>query len=290
MKLLKRYYLFFKRVTSEVIDIFFYFLYRKKSILLKEKRGTIALVLGNGPSLKAFLKNKHFFFGNYDLYVCNSFASTFFYEILKPKNYSILDPVYFELKDYRVVSRLINVLEVWELIFKKTKWPLTIYTSLFPGDIKKIDDIINRFGENKFLTWINLPPIKFYGSNKNHFYSKGIGLIGGMTVTHLSLHIAILNKHKEIYLAGVDHDWIENIHYDKEMHKVYLFNKHFYDKTRLYYGEGVLKDIDLSAEFTNLGKSFRGFMQLNDFARHKGINVYRCTKSFLYFIPFKKIE
>jgi hypothetical protein len=290
MKLLKRYYIFFRRVAFEIMDIFFYFLYRKRTILLKEKREAIALVLGNGPSLEAFLKNKQFFFGNYDLYVCNGFARTFFYEMLKPKNYSILDPVYFDLKDDRVVSKLIDVEEVWELIFKKTNWPLTIYTSLFPGDIKKIDEIINRFGENKWLTWVNLCPIKFYGSKKNHFYSKCIGLIGGITVIHLSLQIAILNKHKEIYLAGVDHDWIENINYDADTHKVYLLNKHFFDETRLYYGEGVLKDIDLSVEFANIGKSFQGFMQLLDFAKYKGVNVYRCTKSFLYFIPFKKIE
>jgi hypothetical protein len=285
--LIKTIYLFFKEGFLLVLDCVTYVIYKNKAIFLPKKAYPNALILGNGASLGELLENKLSYLQEYDIYVCNGFAKSSYYEILKPKYYSLLDPLYFDLNDNRVVSKSLDVLEVWEAIFSKTNWPVIIYTRLF--SVQEIAKLKERFGNNENLTWVNLAPAKFYSSKRFFFYSKKIGLAGGTTVVHLSLQIAILSGYNEIFLAGVDHNWFENIKYDTENKKAYLVDKHFYDEKRIYYGEGVLEKIDLITEFKSFAQTLADFKELLQFSIYENVNVFRCTRSFLHFIPFKTI-
>ena len=250
--------------------------------LAKERK---AYVLGNGPSLAEFLQSE-VSVKDADLFVCNGFALTGYFEQLRPANYFLHDPLFFDLQHEKVTSRGVPVLDIWEALFEKTKWPLTLYTSL--NDPSGFLSVKERYPDNPFISFVNLNPVKFLGKNRYDYYAKGLGLIGGMTVVHLSLQIAILSRYKEVYLVGVDHDWCQNIKYDEQNHKVYLLNKHFFDEVKLYYGEGILSHIDLAVEFDSFARSLSGFKELAAFGRQLNVEIFRASRSFLHFIPYKR--
>jgi hypothetical protein len=278
------------KIVSEVVnlirDIYLFFRYYKKRVKLKLKKEN-SIVIGNGPSFSSFLENNRSIVSNYELFVCNGFVSTSEFSLLKPENYCLLDPLYFDLDNEQVVNCVNDVLKTWDHLVAKTKWPMSLYVSIY--DSKKLKAIELFLNSNKFLRIVNVLPIKFQSILKNYFYSKGMGLIGGMTVTHLSLQISILKQNKNIYLVGVDHDWFKNISYDDDSNNVGLLNTHFYGDEMLFYGSGQLKEINLAMDLNNIAKSMFGFIELNEFAKFRCLKLFRASKSFLHFLPFKAL-
>jgi hypothetical protein len=279
------------KIVSEVVnlirDSYLFFRYYKKRVNLKLNKEN-SIVIGNGPSFSSFLENNRSIISEYELIVCNGFVSTCEFNLLKPENYCLLDPLYFDLDNEQVVNYVNDVLETWDNLVAKTNWPMSLYVSIH--DSKKLKAIQPYLDKNKFLRIVNVLPIKFHSILKNYFYSNGIGLIGGMTVTHLSLQISILKQNKNIYLVGVDHDWFKNIRYDDDSNNVGLLNTHFYGDEMLFYGSGQLKEINLAIDLNNIAKSMFEFIELNEFAKLRCLNLYRASKSFLHFLPFKTIE
>lgn len=285
-KFIKYYLLKTQTIYFDLRDLYIYLRHINKRVNYSalNKSSKKALVFGNGPSMKYFLESD-LTFDNADLFVCNGFAITDYYEILKPDNYVLLDPAYFDFNNKFVKERTNDVIETWDAILSKTVWEMTLYTSVE-------DDASLKFIEKKItrkITWINIFPAHFSGKKIYKFALSGLGLLGGQTVTHFSLQIAILKSYEEVYLCGVDLDWVENIKYDENNNKVFLDNKHFYDETKLYYGEvGPYEDSSLIQEFNALHKTFKSFKELHDFAKYLNVKVFRATKSFLHFIPFKQ--
>lgn len=289
MKHLKKIiYFLFQKIQLKYLDFRDLYVYsRNKSKRVKyselNKKNNTALIFGNGPSLNVIL-NQTVKLDNADIFVCNGFATTNSYEILKPRNYVLLDPLYFDFDNKYVKERINNVIETWDAIISKTTWKINLYTSV-------LDDASYKFIKSKItsnITWVNILPLSFKGNQKYKYIINGLGLLGGQTVTHFSLQIALLKRYEEVFLCGVDLDWVENIKYDYNNNKVYLLNKHFFDETKLYYGEaGLYKDASLILEFNSLYKTFMSFNELYNFAKHLNVKVFRATKSFLHFIPFK---
>jgi hypothetical protein len=280
---------FFQKIYTfylDLRDLYSFQLNKRKRINYPglNKKNNKALIFGNGPSLKNILK-KNFELDKADIFVCNGFAIADNYEILRPINYVLLDPAYFDFENKFVKERLNNVIETWDAILLKTTWDMTLYTSV--SDDASLKVIKKKITKN--ITWINIFPLHFYGRKMYYYLLDGLGLLGGQSVTHFSLQIAILKRYKEVYLCGVDLDWVENIKYDESNNKVFLLNKHFYDETKLYYGEaGLYQDASLIQEFNSLNKTFKSFKELYDFSKYLNVEVFRATKSFLHFIPFKQ--
>jgi hypothetical protein len=245
-----------------------------------------ALILGNGPSLKDFLE-KNILLNEYELFVCNGFSTTEYYKFYKPSHYAILDPAYFNLDLDIVKNKDIAVLEIWESIFNDTEWPLTIYTSY---EFKKYESqILNKFNKNTNINFKYLRKKNFESILRYSFYNKTNTIIGSQTVVQLLVTIALYNEYQNLYLAGVDHNWIENIKYDNSTHQVYLNDEHFYGSNKLIYGEGVYKNVNLSLDLFNLSKSFKEFNDIYNFSNYLNKKMFLVTRSFLHFIPFKNI-
>uniref|UniRef100_UPI004048EAAF 6-hydroxymethylpterin diphosphokinase MptE-like protein n=1 Tax=Algoriphagus sp. TaxID=1872435 RepID=UPI004048EAAF len=289
-KKIKYYLVQLKSLAFVIRDAIVYYWNKNKKVnyISGNRENSKALVFGNGPSLKEFLIEFQFKFDNCDIFVCNAFAISSHYEELKPSKYVLLDPLYFDFNDSRVVNNEVNVIQTWEAILSKTTWPLTLYTSLFDKDLISI--IKEKLLKNKNIELINIHPLKFISKNRYTYYSKGLGLIGGITVTHFSVQIAILSRYEEVFMCGVDLDWIENMNYDDNKHKVYLLNKHFYDEEKIYYGEGIFVNTDMVVEFNALHLTFKMFKDLYNMALYFNVKLYRGSKSFADFIPFKKYK
>ena len=290
MKHLKKAIKFFiLKIHSFILNLRDFYVYsqnisKRVKYSALNKKNNKALVFGNGPSLNNILYQT-IELGNADIFVCNGFATTSNYEILKPENYVLLDPSYFDFNNKYVKERVNNVIETWDAIISKTTWKINLYTSVM--DDASINFIKKKITTN--ITWINVLPLTFNGNQKYKYIANGLGILGGQTVTHFSLQIALLKKYKEVFLCGVDLDWFENLNYDYSNNKVFLLNKHFYDETKLYFGEiGLYKDNNLADEFNSYYKTLNGFMELYELSKYLNIKLYRATKSFIHFIPFKK--
>jgi hypothetical protein len=242
-----------------------------------------AIVIGNGPSLNAFLNHEFSEFENFDIYVCNAFAETRYYEEIKPMNYSLLDPLYFLPNDVNF-HRVENT---WRSILEKTNWPLKLY---IPSKSSKwLSFIINKYGANPNIEFVKISTVNFKSRLDYTFYSYGVGLIASMTVVHLALNIAILNKHKEIYLAGVDQSWHENIKYDSKTHEVFIDYVNFNSYNKYVYGKDYFATHDLVDEFFSLYNSLLGFRNLEKMAGINRVKIYRTTKSYLHFLKFSEL-
>jgi hypothetical protein len=268
-------------------DFILFLLYKSKSVNLSKISSNI-IVLGNGPSLSeldlSLIKNH----SDFKFFVCNGFATSIYFEVLKPSHYFIKDPLYFDLLNPFVTNRENDVLNTWEKISSLTTWEMTIFTALM--DIDSINNIKEKFPFNASIKWVNILPIEFKGKYKFKYISKGIGLIGGMTVTHFSTLIAILSSSNSVKLAGVDHDWVSCIEYDNSSHKLYLNNNHFYGNGKIFYGEGIYENNDIVVELYSQYKSFKGFKELSQFASYLKVSLSRCTKSYLHFINYKPLS
>ena len=97
--------------------ILYLFSFNKKQIFVSIEKNI--LVIGNGPSLKGILENKAIKFSDFELFVCNGFSTTEYYEKLKPKFYFLKDNLYFDLENTFVIEKKNNVLDTWDSIFSK---------------------------------------------------------------------------------------------------------------------------------------------------------------------------
>ena len=94
----------------------------------RKRRYDEALILGNGPSLKHFLKKEMAFMENKIIFAVNYFARTAEYKKVKPEFYVITSPEYFlseEKEDY-ANERIITL----KTIFKETVWPMVLIIPL----------------------------------------------------------------------------------------------------------------------------------------------------------------
>ena len=137
-------------LTTDICSFIYNLNYRIINHSINKKN---ALVIGNGPSFNTFLKDEFSNIQKYDVYVCNAFAETKYFEIIKPKNYCLLDPLYFLVEDVNFKKTELT----WESIIKKTNWPLKLY---IPSKNKKIvTEIIKNYGKNNFIELIQISPI-----------------------------------------------------------------------------------------------------------------------------------
>lgn len=277
-----------KEIYLVLFDLYLYKRYKKFRVNFEANKPKKALILGSGPSLSTFNLN-NISLSDFDIYVVNAFSKTDIYTSIKPQNYCILDPLYFELQDERVLKGEVDVINTWDSIFSKTSWELTIYVAL--NDISRLDFIIKSFPKNNYIKFVNLFPLRFRSINKFAFYSKGVGFLGGNTVVQLALQISLLKKTPKTYLIGVDHNWFEQFKYDDISNDIYLLNTHFYGESRINYPSGELSDYyDLSGEFSSLHNSFEQFKELYLFSKYLNLDLFRSSKSFLHFIPYYKID
>ena len=104
------------------------------------------------------------------------------------------------------------------------------------------------------------------------------------TVVHLAIYLAIYMGIKEIYLLGVDHDWVLN--YGKSRH-FYKENEHAMNRNS--YDEWSYTE-DIGVEFRNLAKLWDTYRMIRRECNRRGIKIYNSTPgSLLDIFPFRLI-
>ena len=224
------------------------------------------LILGNGPSLKESIKNIDQSMDSLDVFVVNAFNKSNDFKTIKPNNYCILDSGYLNLSLTRVdlnnnILQTINDLNNidWNM---KLYLPLSHTGSYFEKNIN-----------SSFIQIIHFSNYPFKSLLRFYFVKSGLGIIGGKNVINACLSIAITKKYKDIYLAGIDHSWLDEVLVDEiGTHKI---ERHSYDdETKKVYH----KKIELGLGLISLGKLLIDYHDIKKYSVFMKTNIFHLDK------------
>lgn len=243
-----------------------------------------ASILGNGPSLNESLKTQLAFIKSTEVYCVNNFASYPIFEEIRPANYVLLDPAYFQ---YSPVNNGHKIVEKTIFSFEKTNWPMNIFLpaaakkSFLVQTLKKIPSIQ--------IHYFNYTIIHSFDWWDHLLFDAGMAMPQCQNILAAALFLSIKRTHKEVYLFGSDHSWHEdlvlenNVIVMKDAH-FYSQNKHSHQLTSL--PSNVSK---MYKFFNSLAKAFYCYERLQRFAQFKKVSVFNAsTKSYLD--TFQKIQ
>lgn len=258
-ELISQTYLIFFEI---LISLFLTF--RIKNNKSKDSKG--CLILGNGPSSKDSIKNIHQMMDSLDVFVVNSFNKSNDFTIIKPNNYCILDSGYLNLSSTRVdlnnnILQTINDLNNidWKM---KLYLPLSHAGSYFEKNIN-----------STFIQIIHFSNYPFKSILKFYFVRSGLGIIGGKNVINACLSIAITKKYKDIYLAGIDHSWLDEVFVDEI--GTYKIERHSYvDETKKVYH----KKLELGLGLISLGKLLIDYHDIKKYSVFMKTNIFHLDK------------
>lgn len=245
-------------------------------------------VLGNGPSLSENLANQTFLFQNTDCICVNCFADSAFFEVIKPKYYLLLDPIYWREGCLQMMTEERE--RVFSNIKTKTTWPIIL---LLPNDAKVTMNWSQIFQENKNIsvTFFNSLPLKGLKYFVFNFYRMNLGMPPAQNVLVAAIFLSINMAYDKIFVCGADHSWHEDLAVNQE-NVVCLKDRHFYDSTepilRPWYKGGADGETWKMHEIlAALGRMFEGYQELEEYSRYRNVEVFNCTKH-SYIDSFKR--
>lgn len=228
------------------------------------------VILGNGPSLNTTVSLHRYFLSDKDRMAVNFAANTPLFADLKPQFYILADPHFFNSD-----SCDNNVSALWENILK-TDWKMTVF---IPTKFCK-NSRVNSLKSNKSLTvrFFNLTPTEGFRRLCWWFYDSGIGSPRPRNVLIPALMTAIRSGYGKIYIAGADHSWSKTLEVDDE-NRVISVQPHFYtdneeerQRVSVEYQNYPLHHI-----LKSLYIAFRAYFDIEDYARHKNVDIFNIT-------------
>lgn len=262
-----------KNFFYKIFMIFSYFVQEKKFKISQIKKNNSirkdCVVLGNGPSLKMVLQNNDSFFSSKDIYVVNDFSLSPYFSFLKPNFYVIIDPAYW------FPDRLSELKRKSLLNISNVTWRINL---ILPIDAKR--NLHNLFVTNSLISIFYFPNVFFCNfSNFPIFYKSSFFNPRIQNVLVYTLFLAINNNHKNIFLLGAEHSWLNALFVNDE-NVVCAIDNHFYEnrvKLEPYltcFGEKY-KLHELLYDF---GKMFQGYHELEVYSKRLNVSIFNCSK------------
>ncbi len=220
--------LFFKTLMSLVSVLFFSsffaaFIHKKNNTDKKQ-----CFVLGNGFSLKKVIDDDATIFNDKDVFVVNLFYETTFFDKIKPNNYIIADPAFWEFSN---VERIIKIQSDFKKKLAAVSWDMNLF---IPNDGFKILSKAFKANDKIKLIPYNRTPVDGYKLVSHFLYKNNFGMPRPTNVLNAAIFLTLNLGYKKINLYGADHSWISDLEVD-ENNNVCCFQNHFYDdKKELY--------------------------------------------------------
>jgi hypothetical protein len=252
--------------------------FSKKDRIAKIKNAETCYVLGNGPSLKQVLEKDINLFKNGFVLVCNDFALSEYYTLIKPAYYLLSDPTYFN--KFNIAEHKKQTDQLYEIIRLKTDWNITFIIPFQHYKSNYLQSILNP-NKNIHIQFYNTTPVFCNQKLRFKLYDWGLGKPSGSNILVSCVYISIFSGFKNIYLYGADHSWLTNLHVT-DNNEVSLKLDNFYLNGNQNYN--VWKD-ERNISFTmpeilsRLSYMFRAYFELNSYAKTKSIEITNCTKN-----------
>lgn len=244
------------------------------------------IVLGNGPSLNQSLEKHPDFFQKHPLICVNSFSITKQYIELKPSYYVMLDPGFWFGGNELVENTISSILT-------KTSWPIHLFVPKAAKQSKSFSELRNQ-NSNITIHYFNYNVFKGFQGIANWFYAKNLAMPQSQNVLVASLFLGINLGFKKIYLVGADHTWHQNLYVNDE-NILCAKQVHFYENEQtvkyvpFYKGVHTKEVFKMHEILTTWGKTFYGYVALNDYAVYKKCTIYNASE--ISFIDaFKRIK
>lgn len=238
-------------------------------------------IIGNGPSLKYTLENEHDFLENTELFCVNLFATHKQYQILKPKNYILHDPVYGDESHTEAQKAIKGIVD-------NTTWEINLFV---PFQLKKSSYFVSEMSKNAYIhvKYYNYTIVEGFQKLSFWLFNKGLAMPQSQNVIIAALFMTIYLGYKEIFLFGADQSWHEIVSLDEHnkltFEMPYFYEKKALDITKIKKGNGSY----LAQLFLSTHKVFKGFEVLADYAISKGSKVYNASAR-SYIDVFEKIK
>lgn len=258
------------------------FMYRMKNIKTIVESSSDCWVLGNGPSLNAELQNYKSEIQSSNIYVVNNFANSDLYTTVKPENYVLLDPNFWNFYDITDNEFLQNLDYFHNNLIYKTTWAMNFYV---PSKIFK-----KKYFQEKFRSNVNIRVLSYNSNTINCFekinyfaYRHNLGVPFVNNVLGAAIYIALLSSYNRIYIIGADHSWTQSIVVNNK-NQVCISDTHFYDKNNsspkpwLKMNGEYFKMHEILKAFSDM---FLGYYELNKFALSIDKKVINLTKKSL---------
>jgi hypothetical protein len=227
------------------------------------------LILGNGPSLNETIEKDGEKVKNMFSICVNHFGSTDKFEILQPKVYMLLDPL-FKDPEYELGQQLV------QRIIQKTSWPLNIY---MPQDFKKSRQLIQHLTSNSNIQvfFFNYTIVDGFDFLTQFFFRKGWGMIQSQNILVCAIFQALQLGFKKIFITGADHTWHENMKVSDVDNALILNDTHFYGAKDINlstrFAQKSTVESQLAVQFLSLYKVFLGHQKNAQFAKDQGVRI-----------------
>lgn len=231
-------------------------------------------LLGNGPSLKNDMEAIKKLKGA-DFIVVNFMANNPLFWEIKPRYYTLMDPLFFT---NRKENRHMESLEALFDSFNRVDWEMTIF---IPVQHEESFREFSRINNPKIkITALNTFSSYVASDNARYFcYKKGYAMPQVQNVT-IGAIFAMLNMgYGSIYLYGVDHTYLDSLKVNDKNELVHVYH-HFYESA-----PNIVRVTDafghhnsLAEELQTIVNIFASHEQCRKYADYLGANIYNLTK------------
>lgn len=237
------------------------------------------LILGNGPSLKKDIERIIKIESDSDIFAVNYFASSEYFQLLKPKCYFMFDPMFYSDEVNNDIKS--NTEKLYDDI-NKINWNMVIICKKdgYPK-LKRI------FKQNKYITILSTV------NRSKEFNIESIHLLAlernittpnfGRGVLILALWYAILMKKKDIEIYGADFSQFKDFEVDQSTNKIIIDNTHFYkvmkgqEKNRTKYKNK--KDRKIHERLYQLSLMFKNMYLVSKVAKKRDLKIINCSST-----------
>tara|TARA_Y100001958_G_C21247189_1_gene578242 strand:+ start:5313 stop:6134 length:822 start_codon:yes stop_codon:yes gene_type:complete len=250
-------------IRSLLIVLFF-----SKKSKINLSNSSNACILLNGPSLLNDLKKNKL---RGEIYVSNDFALTDEFRIIKPNNYVLVDPFFFNnnKRSKNIFNSIFNA-----------EWNINLYLPV------KYKPLFNKRINKNYIKiyYFNHYEISGNSALTHKIFNFRLGMPKCQNVLIAILMICIWKNHSLINLYGSDHNWIHYLTLDKK-NNLCLSNHRFFDISKEkkikpwldQHGNNYKMDEILS----KLSLMFKGYNEIAYYSKIKKIKIINKTKNSL---------
>lgn len=238
------------------------------------------ILIGNGPSLTKTVELYKDEIIKYDRIAANFFASSDYYEQLRPNIYLFADPAFFDIPDNQKNS----ISTLFDALIDKTSWPLEM---IIPFEAKDAP-ILNTLKRNSniHIDYYSIRNQNIGNLSKYEAWDKNYIAPPSQNVMNVALYLSLFWGYKETYLVGVDMSSLEDIRVDQETNELFSIDRHFYNNKDVYSDKKLFdekrgrirSDWKLHEYIYAFGRMFEYFDDLKGYADYKGLKVYNASE------------
>ncbi|MDR0604149.1 MAG: hypothetical protein LBG80_07605 [Bacteroidales bacterium] len=230
-----------------------------------DRKSEKCVVMGNGPSLTDSLNDNKDMLTSHDLIAVNFMGLSPEFIIYKPCVYVLCDTAFWLSPDIPEITRE-KVRDFYRQMVKRVSWNLQLYIPYMAKNVTEIHEILSQ-NENIHLCYYNKTKVEGFKWFQYMILKRQWGMFRAQNVIVAALLLAIYSDYKQIYLMGVDADWMKNLWVD-EQNRIRSTDIHFYGQNDRM-SSAKMHDVYLSLYY-----AFKSYADTEEYSKHCEIKIY----------------